>query len=76
MKINKAIINSVNNNNKCFQCTTTVILNHEGIKKNLQRISKFKPFINKYNWKRISYPPGKDDQKRFKKNNSTITINV
>ena len=27
----------------------TVTLNHEGIKKDSQRIAKFKPFVNKYN---------------------------
>ena len=28
----------------------TVTLNHEEIKKDLQRITKTKPFINKHNW--------------------------
>ena len=31
----------------CCKCA----LNHEEIKKDPQRITKNKPFINKYNWK-------------------------
>ena len=32
-----------------FSICLTVTLNHEGIKKDSQRIAEFKPFINKYN---------------------------
>ena len=35
--------------NKCFQYSVTVVLNLEEIKKDLQRITKIKAFINKYN---------------------------
>ena len=35
--------------NKCFQYAVTVTLFHEEIKKDLQRITKNKSFINKYN---------------------------
>ena len=38
------------------------------------RKSKIKPFINKYNWKEINYPSGKDDWKKFEKNNPTIAL--
>ena len=41
-------------------------------KKNPQRITKVKPFINKYNWEGINFPSEKDDWK----NNQTITFNV
>ena len=33
----------------------TVALNYEEIKKDPQRITKIKPFINKYNWERIKF---------------------
>ena len=33
---------------------TTLTLNHERIKKVLQRISVFKPFISKYDWEGIN----------------------
>ena len=31
------------------------------MEQNSQGISKIKAFINKYNWKGINYPSGKDD---------------
>ena len=51
LKNTKATINPKNNDNKCFQYAITVALNHKNIVKDLQRISKIKAFINKYNWK-------------------------
>ena len=47
----KVTINSKHNDDKCFQYAVTVALNREPIKKDPQRISKIKPFINQYNWK-------------------------
>ena len=47
-KNNKAAINLINKkDNKCCQYSVTVGLNLEEIKKDSQRITKFKPFINK-----------------------------
>ena len=51
-------------------------LNHEEIKRDPQRISKSKPFINKYNWKGINYPSKIDDLKTFQENNPTIALNI
>ena len=42
----KATINPKNNDDKCFQYALTVPLNHEQIKKDPQRITKIKPFID------------------------------
>ena len=56
--------------------TATVALNHEKIGKNSQKISKTKPFINNYNRKWINYPSGKDDWKKFEKNNQGIALKV
>ena len=52
------------------------MLNHEVIKKDPQRITKIKPFINKYNWEGINIPSEKDDWEKFEKNNVTIALNV
>ena len=46
LKNKKATINPKNNDNNCFQYALTVALNYQNIKKDLQRISKTKPFIN------------------------------
>ena len=50
--------------------------NHEEIKKDPQRITKIKAFINKYNWEEIHFPSEKDDWKKFKKNNLAIVLNA
>ena len=44
-----ATINPQNNDEKCFQYALVVVLNYEKIKKDSQRISKIKPFIDQYN---------------------------
>ena len=61
---------------KCFQYAATFALNYEKIVKHAEKITRIKPFINKYNWKEINYPSKKDDWKKFKKNNVTIALNV
>ena len=38
----------------------------------LQRITKVKLFINKYNWEGIRFPSEKDDQKKFEIKRSEI----
>ena len=40
---------------KCFECAVAVTLNHAESKNNLQRITKIKPLINKYNWEEKSF---------------------
>ena len=54
----------------------TVALNQGDIKSDPQRISKIKPFINKYNWNGIKYPSKIDDWKTFEKNNLTIAPSI
>ena len=56
LKSKKTTINPCNNDDKCFQYALTVALNHEQIKKDPQRITKIKSFINQYNWKEIDFP--------------------
>ena len=46
-KPKKTTINPIDKkDNKCFQYVVTVVLNHEEIKKDLQRIKEIKSFIN------------------------------
>ena len=77
VKNKKVTINLINKkDNKCFQYVITTTLNHEEIKKDPQRITKIKPFINKYNWEGIHFPSEKDDWKKTEKNNLTIALSV
>ena len=77
IKNKKATIKPINKkDNKCFQYIVTATLNQEEIKKDPQRITKIKPFLNKYNREGINFPSGKDDWKKFEKNNVAIALNV
>ena len=76
-KNKKATLNPINRKgNKCFQQAVTVVLNHEKIGENHERITKTKSFINKYNWEEINFPSEKDDWKKFEKYNVTIALNI
>ena len=46
------------------------------IKKDPQRITKIKPFIDKYNWEGRNYPSEKDAWKKNEKNILTLGLNV
>ena len=66
IKNKKATINPINKkDNKYFLYAIIVALNHEEIEKDPQRITKIKPFINKYNWKGINYPWERNDLKKI-----------
>ena len=52
------------------------MVNYQEIQYDSQKITKIKPFINKYNWEEINYSSEKDDQKNFQKNNVAIVLNV
>ena len=51
-------------------------LNYQTIEKDPQRISKLKPYINKYNWKGIDFPAGSKERQKFEKNNDTTALNI
>ena len=71
IKNRKATINPINKKgNKCL----TVTLNHEEIKRNLERITNIKPLTNKYKWEGINFPSEKNDWKKFEENNVTIVM--
>ena len=76
LKNKKATINPKNNDDKCFQYALTIALNYEQIKKNPQRISNIKPFIDQYNWKEINFPTHCKDWKKFESNNKSIALNI
>ena len=51
-------------------------LNHEEIKKGLERLTNIYPFINEYKWEGIHFPSEKYDWKNFEENNVTNALNV
>ena len=72
---NKSTINPKNNDDKCFQYAVTLSLNLNSIDNHPERISKIKPFINKYNWKDIDFPAMSKDWKKCESNNE-IALNI
>ena len=73
----EATINPKNKkDDKCFQYALTAALNHQKIKKDPQRISKIKPFIDQYNWTNIDFLSHQKDWKKFEQNYTTITLNI
>ena len=76
LKNKKATINPKNSDDECFQYALTVALNYEKIKKDPQRISNIKPFIDQYNWKDIDFPPHSKDWKKCESNNKSIALNI
>ena len=75
LKDKKSTINTINNDYKCFQYAVTLALNLDKIRKNPQKISKIKPFIDQYNWKDIAFPSTSKDWRKFKLNNE-IALNI
>ena len=75
LKNKKSTINPKNNDDKCFQYAVTLALNLSSIDNHPERISKIKPFINKYNWKDIDFPAMSKDWKKFESNNE-IALNI
>ena len=76
LKNKKATINPKDNDNNCFQYALTFALNYKYIKKDPQRISKIKPFINQYNSKEVDFPSEQKDWKKFELNNKSIAFNI
>ena len=75
LKDKKSTINPKNNDDKCFQYAVSLALNLDKIKKDPRRVSKMKPFIEKYNWKVIDFPSTSKDWKKFECNNE-VALNI
>ena len=72
LKDKRSTINPKNNDGKCFQYAVILALNFDKIKNNPQRVSKIKPFIEKYNWEDIDFSSASKDWKKFECNNEVV----
>ena len=68
----EAIINVDNN----FQNALDDTLNYQTIETHPERISKPKPYINKYKWEGIDFPVVSKEWQKFEQNYKTIALNV
>ena len=62
--------------NNDFRSALNDALNYQNIETHPERISKLKPYINKYNWEGIEFPAGPKEWGKFERNNKTIALNV
>ena len=58
---------SITNEDNCFQNALNDSLDYQRIKKDPQKISKLKPYINQCNWKGIKLLSDKEDWKSLNK---------
>ena len=58
-----------------FSICCNISINLDKIKKDPQRISKIKFFIEKYNWEDINFPSTSKDWKKFESNNE-VALNI
>ena len=75
LKDKKSTINPKNKDPKCFQYAVTLALNLDRIKRDHQRISKIKSFIDQYNGKYIELPANSKYWKKFELNNE-VALNI
>ena len=64
------------NNDNSFPNTLDDAWNYQNIEKDPQRISKLKPYINKYNWEGINFQAGSKEWQKFERSNDTIALNI
>ena len=69
---NEAMIN----NDNSFQNALDDALNYQSIKANPEKISKLKPYLNKYNSEGIEFPAGPKDWIKFEQNNKSVALNI
>ena len=62
------------NNDNSFRNALDDALNYQNIKTNPERISKLKPYINKYNWEGIEFPAGPKEWGKFERNNKQLHL--
>ena len=67
---------AIGNNDSSLQNVLDDALNYQTIKTNSERISKLKPYINKYNWEGIEFPAGPKDWIKFERNNKKTALNI
>lgn len=54
-----------NNDDMCLNYAVSAALSHEKIRKNPQRITKIRPFVDQCKWKEMNFSAGSKDWKKF-----------
>ena len=61
---------------ECFKWAVIAALHHEKIEKDVQRISKLKPYVGLYNWDGLEFLVAKEAIGKFENNNIDFAISV
>ena len=72
----KAVINPKNTDEECFKWAVIAALHHEEIGVHPERISKLKPYAERYDWSGLEFPVSVNKIGKFEKNNPEIAVNV
>ena len=67
---------AISNNDNSFQNALDDALNYQAIETHPKRISKLRPYINKYNWKGIKFLGGPEEWVKFERNNKAIALKI
>ena len=67
ISIKIALTNPVNDDDRCFQYSAKIELNHKEMRKYSKRVSKIKHSIYEYNCKGMNHPSRKDTWKQMRK---------
>ena len=77
VKNKKCCINPKNEeDNECFRWAVITALHHEQLGAHPERISKMRPFIDRYDWSGIKFPTSNNQWKKFEKQNPDVALNV
>ena len=72
----KAVINPKNEDEECFKYAVVAALHHEVISDHPERVSKLRPFVERYNWEGLEFPMALNKISKFEKRNLEIAVNV
>ena len=72
----RATINPKNTDNKCFQYSITVALNHQKIESHPEKISNVRPHTDQYYWEGMEFPARIKVWIKLERNNKTIALNI
>ena len=67
---------SITNEDNCFENALNDLLDYQRIKKDPQKISKLKRYINQYEWNGITFSSDKEDWKMIEQSNKEIALNI
>ena len=77
IKNKKCCINPKNEeDDECFRWAVITALHYEEIGAHPERISKIRPFIDRYDWSGIKFPTPSNQWKKFESRNPDVALNV